>query len=129
MVKMTNKEILEKVNVLGEVSSRKLPVKASYAIGKNITKVERELKHYNKERQKLIEEYCLKEDDGTLKITDGNYDIDPARLKDFNKEIDELQEIEVEMDIHKFNIELLNGYEMTASEMMCIDFMLEDIKK
>ncbi|EDT14117.1 DUF1617 family protein [Clostridium perfringens] len=129
MVKMTNKEILEKVNVLGEISSRKLPVKVSYAIGKNITKVERELKHYNKERQKLIEEYCLKEDDGTLKITDGNYDIDPARLKDFNKEIDELQEIEVEMDIHKFNIELLNGYEMTASEMMCIDFMLEDIKK
>ena len=67
MVKLTNKEILEKVNVLGEVSSRKLPVKVSYAIGKNISKVERELKHYNKERQKLIEEYCLKEEDGTLK--------------------------------------------------------------
>ena len=46
MVKMTNKEILEKVNVLGEISLRKLPVKVSYAIGKNISKVERELKHY-----------------------------------------------------------------------------------
>lgn len=126
MVKMTNKEILEKVNVLGEISSRKLPVKVSYAIAKNIEKVERELKHYNKERKKIIEEYCLKENDGTLKITNGNYDIDPARLNDFNKQIYELQEIEIEMDIHKFNIELLNGYEMTASEMMCIDFMLEE---
>ncbi|MDK0740534.1 hypothetical protein P7A62_02300 [Clostridium perfringens] len=126
MVKMTNKEILEKVNVLGEISLRKLPVKVSYAIGKNISKVERELKHYNKERQKLIEEYCLKEDDGTLKITEGNYDIDLERLEYFNKEINELQEIEVEMDIHKFNIELLNGYEMSPGELMCIDFMIEE---
>ncbi|WP_415330903.1 hypothetical protein [Clostridium perfringens] len=126
MVKMTNKEILEKVNVLGELTARKLPVKVSYAIGKNISKVERELKHYNKERQKLIEEYCLKEDDGTLKITEGNYDIDPKRLEDFNKEINELQEIEVEIDIHKFNIELLDGYEMSPGELMCIDFMIEE---
>ena len=126
MIKMTNKEILEKVNVLGELTARKLPVKVSYAIGKNISKVERELKHYNKERQKLIEEYCLKEDDGTLKITEGNYDIDPKRLEDFNKEINELQEIEVEIDIHKFNIELLDGYEMSPGELMCIDFMIEE---
>ena len=126
MVKMTNKEILEKVSVLGEISSRKLPVKVSYAIGKNISKVERELKHYNKERQKIIKDYCLKEDDGTLKITEGNYDIDPERLEYFNKEINELQEIEVEMDIHKFNIELLNGYEMSPGELMCIDFMIEE---
>ena len=126
MVKLTNKEILEKVGILGEISNRKLPVKVSYAIGKNISKVERELKHYNKERQKLIEEYCLKEEEGTLKITDGNYDIDPERLEDFNKEIDELQEIEVEMDIHKFNIELLNNYEMSPGELMCIDFMIEE---
>ncbi|HAT4162109.1 TPA: DUF1617 family protein [Clostridium perfringens] len=126
MVKMTNKEILEKVNVLGELTARKLPVKVSYAIGKNISKVERELKLYNKERQKLIEEYCLKEDDGTLKITEGNYDIDPKRLEDFNKEINELQEIEVEIDIHKFNIELLDGYEMSPGELMCIDFMIEE---
>ncbi|EHK2400408.1 DUF1617 family protein [Clostridium perfringens] len=126
MIKMTNKEILEKVNVLGELTARKLPVKVSYAIGKNISKVERELKLYNKERQKLIEEYCLKEDDGTLKITEGNYDIDPKRLEDFNKEINELQEIEVEIDIHKFNIELLDGYEMSPGELMCIDFMIEE---
>lgn len=126
MVKMTNKEILEKVSGLGEISSRKLPVKVSYAISKNISKVERELKHYNEERQKLIKEYCLKEDDGTLKITDGNYDIGPERLEDFNKEINELQEIEVEMDIHKFNIELLNGYEMSPGELICIDFMIEE---
>ncbi|MGU8655284.1 hypothetical protein ACV3RG_16405 [Clostridium perfringens] len=126
MIKMTNKEILEKVGMLGEISNKKLPVKVSYSIGKNISKVERELKHYNKERQKIIVEYCLKEDDGTLKITDGNYDIDPERLEDFNKEINELQEIEVEMDIHKFNIELLNGYEMSPGELICIDFMIEE---
>lgn len=126
MIKLTNKEILERVSILAELRNRKLPVKVSYAIGKNISKIERELKHYNDARQKIIEEYCLKEKDGSLKILDGNYDIDPKRLNKFNDDIDELKDIEVEIDVHKFNIELLNNYEMSPEELICIDFMIED---
>lgn len=127
MIKLSNKEMLEKVNTLGEISTRRLPVKVSYAIAKNIGKVDRELKHYYKERQKLIEEYCLKEDNGDLKIDkDQNYCIDPKLKADWEKDIKELQEIEVEIDIHKFKFDLLNGYEMTPGELMCIDFMIEE---
>lgn len=126
MIKLTNKEILDRVPTLQELSGRKLPIRVSYAIAKNMTKIERELKHYNKERQKLIDEYCLKEEDGTLKIINGSYNIDPKRKEKFNKEINELQEIEIEIDVHKFNISLLEGEEMTPSELMNIDFMIEE---
>ncbi|AIY83091.1 hypothetical protein U729_2617 [Clostridium baratii str. Sullivan] len=126
MAKLTNKEIIEKVGMLGELSNRKLPVKVSYAIGKNISKIESELKHYNKARKNILEKYCEKDEEGNLKIEDGNYVIKENEKENWNKDIKDLDEIVVEIDTHTFNIDLLNGYEMSPSEMMCIDFMLEE---
>ncbi|MBP1889876.1 hypothetical protein J2Z53_001459 [Clostridium moniliforme] len=126
MSKLTNKEILEKVGMLGEVSRKSLPVKVSYAIGKNIGKIESELKHYNNEREKIVEKYCEKDEEGNLKIENGNYVIKEDEKENWEKDMKELQDIEVDVDVHKFKLELLNGYDMTASEMMCIDFMIEE---
>lgn len=126
MAKLTNKEIIEKVGMLGEISNRKLPVKVSYAIGKNISKIESELKHYNKERENIVDKYCEKDEDGNFKIENGNYVIKENEIENWNKDMKDLQEIIVEIDVHTFSIDMLNGYDMTASEMMCIDFMIEE---
>ena len=126
MLKLTNKEILEKVGMLGEISRKTLPVKVSYAIGKNIGKIESELKHYNNEREKIVEKYCEKDEKGKLKIENGNYVIKDDEKENWNKDMKILQDIEIEFDVHKFKLEELNGYDMTASEMMCIDFMIEE---
>lgn len=126
MAKLTNKEILDKVNVLGNISNRNLPVRVSYALAKNISKIENELKHYNNERAKIIERYCEKDEEGNSKIENGNYVIKKDEIENWNKDMKDLQDIENEFDVHKFNLELLNGYDMTANEMMCIDFMIEE---
>lgn len=126
MAKLTNREILEKVGMLGELSNRKLPVKASYAIAKNISKVEKELKHYNTEREKILKECCLKDEEGNLKIEDGNYAIDPDKMGKWNKDMNDLQDIEIEIDVHTFKLEELTGYDMTPSELMVIDFMIKE---
>lgn len=126
MAKLTNKEILDKVNMLGDISNRKLPVKVSYALAKNISKIESELKHYNNERVKIVDKYCERDEENNLKIENGNYVIKEDEIENWNKDMKDLQDIEIEFDVHKFNIELLNGYDMTASEMMCIDFMIEE---
>lgn len=126
MAKLTNKEIIEKVGMLGGISDRKLPVKVSYAIAKNISKIESELKHYNKEREKIVDKYCEKDEEGNLKIEDGNYAIKKEEKENWNKDMNDLQEIVVEIDAHTFNMDLLTGYDMSPNEMMCIDFMLEE---
>lgn len=126
MAKLTNKEILDKVNILGDISNRKLPVKVSYALAKNISKIESELKHYNNERVKIVDKYCERDEENNLKIENGNYVVKEDEIENWNKDMKDLQDIEIEFDVHKFNIELLNGYDMTASEMMCIDFMIEE---
>jgi len=124
MAKFKNKEILEKVGMLGGISGKSLPVKVSYAIGKNIGKIESELKHYNKEREKIVDKYCEKDEEGNLKIEDGNYVIKEGEKENWNKDMKDLQDIEVEIDAHTFKLEELNGYDMTPSELICIDFMI-----
>lgn len=50
-MKLTNRKIVNDANLLGNLTHKQLPIKVSYAIAKNISKIEKELEIYNKERQ------------------------------------------------------------------------------
>lgn len=125
-MKLTNKQIVNDSMILMEISRKELPIKVSYALAKNISKIEKELEIYNSERQKLIDKYCVKDENGENKVDENNQlKIQEEYLKDWEKGIKELQNIELEIDIHKFKLEELNGYNMTPSELIAIDYMIE----
>lgn len=128
-MKITIRNILNDTNSLAVISQKQLPIKVSYAIAKNIKKLESELKIYNEERQKLIDQYCIKDNEGNNVIDENNnLKIADEHLDAWNKEINELMDIEVDIDIHKFNLDsLMNGnYDMTPAELMIIDYMIEE---
>lgn len=126
-MKLTNKKILNDAMAIGTISNKELPIKVSYALAKNIAKLDKEIEIYNKERQKLIDKYSVKNADGKTVIDENNQiKIQDKFLDDWNKDIKELQDIEVEIDIHKFKLEELNGYNMTPAELMAINYMLEE---
>lgn len=128
-MKITIRKILNDTNSLAVISQKQLPIKVSYAIAKNIKKLENELKIYNEERQKLIDKYCIKDEEGNNVIDENNnLKIADEHLDNWNKEINELMDIEVDIDIHKFNLDsLMNGnYDMTPAELMIIDYMIEE---
>lgn len=125
-MKLTNKKIVNDSMILMEVSRKELPIKVSYALAKNIAKIEKELEIYNSERQKLLDKYCIKDENGENKVDENNQlKIQEEYLKDWEKDIKELQNIDLEIDIHKFKIDELNGYNMAPSELMAIDYMIE----
>ena len=127
-MKLSNERIVNDANVLGAISQKNLPIKVSYAIAKNIAKIEAEIKVYNKERQKLIEKYSVKDEEGKPLIEDNNIRIAPEHVEDWNGDIKELLAIENEIDIHKFHIdELINSKcDMSPAELMLIDYMIEE---
>lgn len=120
-MKLSNGKILNSIGTLSKVSQMELPIKVSYAIAKNISKIESELKIYNIEKQKLIDKYSCKDEHGNLKISEDHQN-------EWNKDIEALVDIEVDIDIHKFKAEeLLNsGCNMTPAEFMAIDYMIEE---
>ena len=124
-MKLCNQKVINVVNGIGNILEMSLPVKSSYAISKNIAKIEKEAEIYNKEREKLLNKYAAKNEDGTLKI-DENGAVILENAEGWNKDIKELLEIEVDINIHKFSIHEIENCNMTAREIALIDFMIEE---
>lgn len=129
-MRITNRRIVNDANFLGAlVHKTGLSIKVSYALAKNISKIERELDIYNKERQKLIDKYCIKDEEGNNVIDENNQlKIADKHLDAWSKDINELLDIEIDIDIHKFNKDdLLNSNcDLTPAELMLIDYMIEE---
>ncbi|AJA50050.1 hypothetical protein CPAST_c40210 [Clostridium pasteurianum DSM 525 = ATCC 6013] len=124
-MKISNQKLLEDIQKLGGVAQKQLPVKVSYAISKNISKIESELKIYDKERQKLIEKYGEKDEQGKV-VADEKGQIKFKDKDSWDKDIKALLDIENEIDIHKFSIDELNGFNISAAELQVIDYMIDD---
>lgn len=129
VLKLSNERIVNTINVLGELSNAKLPVKVAYAITKNINKINSDLKAYNEEKAKLIDKYAEKDEEGKLKADEyGNVTLKEEYIQDWNRDIAELLSIENEIDIHMIQLDdLLNSdYNISPAELAAIDFMIND---
>lgn len=124
-MKLSNEKLANSINVLSKLINMELPIKLSYAFSKNITKIDRELEVYNKERQKLIEKYGEKDEEGKLKVKeDGNINI--IDVDNFNKDIKEILEIETDIDIHVIDLDSVNeDIKITPGELIVIDYMFK----
>lgn len=127
-MKLSNERIVNDAAVLGAISQKNLPIKVSYAIAKNIAKIEAEIKVYNKERQKLIDKYSIKDKEGKPLIEENSIKIADEYKESWNKDIRELLDMENEIDIHKFHISELENSNctMTPVELNAIDYMIEE---
>lgn len=127
-MKLTNRKIVNDANLLGNLTHKQLPIKVSYAIAKNISKIEKELEIYNKERQKLIDKYCLKGEEGNLIDENNQFKIADGNLESWNKDMNELLDIEIDINIHKFSKDDLfnSNCNITPAELMLIDYMIEE---
>ncbi|MFR5746082.1 MAG: DUF1617 family protein [Romboutsia timonensis] len=127
-MKLTNRKIVNDANLLGNLTHKQLPIKVSYAIAKNISKIEKELEIYNKERQKLIDKYCLKDEEGNLIDENNQFKIADGNLESWNKDMNELLDIEIDINIHKFSKDDLfnSNCNITPAELMLIDYMIEE---
>ncbi|MDP4144482.1 MAG: hypothetical protein Q8936_08380 [Bacillota bacterium] len=126
-MKLSNQRILEDIQKLGEIAQKQLPVKVSYAIAKNISKIEAELKIYNNEREKLIDKYAEKDEHGeVIAYENGQVKFKKGCLKAWHNDISDLLTIENEIDIHKFRIDELNGINISPAEIKTIEYMIEE---
>ena len=121
---MTNREIQSKVQILQTITQRQLPVKASYAIAKNITTINRELKIFEAEKMKIVNEYAIKDESGNPKVENNSYKIIEEKEEECNSKINELLDIEVEIEIRTFNINCIENMNFSPSELLEIDFMI-----
>lgn len=114
------------------MQKRTFPVKISYAIMRNIEALEKEFSSFEKQRIELCETYANKDSDGNPVIKDGAYDIPPVAKEDFNNELKELSDEEVDIDIRMVSAEEFEKCEQadrydipTGEDFAVLGFMIE----
>lgn len=111
-MKMKNFEIVNGLNILGQLAEKKLPQKISYAMTRNNIILAKEYEAYGKEIEKLNEMY----DDYIIKNEEGSPELNPSGLpklkpeveKEYYNKINELINIEIEVDLYKIDEECFN---------------------
>ena len=101
-----------------------LPAKTSYWLSRLLSALEPLNKVYADERKKLIEKWCDKNEDGTIKQANGQCSFGD-HLLDFDKEFQELLSIDLSIDMNPIEIALdtlptgiLNSYDFPRLEGM-----------
>lgn len=117
--------IINSVEVLKKITNAEIPIQTSYYIAKNIEKIEKELEFFEKERTKIVKKYGEKKEDGELIVSE-NGNVNIVDVENFNKEMQELNSLEVELDIVKINIEDLRDSKIsiTPREVLSISYLL-----
>lgn len=125
-------ELRELTANLYPMQKKTFPVKISYAIMRNIEALEKEFSAFEKQRIELCKTYANKDEDGNPVIKDGSYDIPSDVREDFNNELKELSDEEVEIDIRTISAEEFEKCEQadrydipTGEDFAVLGFMIE----
>ena len=130
-MKMTLSEVIVNTRNLNTVANKVLPGKLSYAIAKNLIKLNAEVELIEKGRMDLINQHVEKDEEGKPVVVDGNYKLGDNAEK-FNEEYNEYLATETEVEIMTVDPEIFDKLDaprydgLTSTQMMAIDFMIAD---
>lgn len=133
-MKMTNFTLVNMVNVLQNYSDKKLPQKISFAITRNLMKLSKEYGVYDTQLKKLFESYSdhmVKDDKGNVRTYDSGIPIVDDSIKaEFDEQIAELLNIEIEVDMYYIDPEVFDYDDkgiydaMSAQDIMVLQSIL-----
>ncbi|MDD3841072.1 MAG: hypothetical protein PHP06_11025 [Clostridia bacterium] len=90
------------------IADKELPIRVAFLVQKNISVVEAEIKNAEAIRQKIIQKYTDVEATKKLK-GQGKIQLQKDKLEEYSKEVNELMEQEVEVELKQININDLDG--------------------
>jgi len=124
-MELTNLTIFESIESLKVLSNCKLPIKAAFKISRVIKVVEDISKDIDSARQKLIDKFGSKLEDGSLDISaDGRVTI--TNVAEYNKEWDELMHVTNKVEVDRMDLELLGPVSIEPKHLYKLDWLFSD---
>lgn len=136
-MKMKLADVLVKSTQLEYLARKQLPVRLSYAIGRNRDAFAKEYQRYEAERIKMCEMFADKDEDGKPIIENNNYQMTDEARQELNQALDEFRNTtEVDIEIYKYNKKLdtllteLDGnsrYDaLSADDLRLLSFIIDE---
>ena len=128
MEKLTLNVLLEgKSSFAYLVSQRdKLSGKVNYQISKYIKPYNDEIEAYDEARKAIVKKYANLDENGEPVVIGDNYDVPNEKLKDFEREIKELGEQEVNTAWKMIKLDDLESAGLAPIDYYNLDFMIEE---
>ena len=126
MIKITMNELLNVIPILRELSTKSFKGAATFKIARLMRELDKETTLFEESRQKLAEKYGARREDGSLIINeDGTIKLQEDKVQDCNDEIMALLLTEVEINAEKIPEEAFFDIEITPSQAMAIDTLID----
>ena len=127
MFNMQLKDVIEGTDVLKKLAGQSLRGKVAFQISKILKKLEDELTLFNNTRVDIIKKYSETDENGEL-IADenGNVKLKEETIAEFNKEITELLNMEIEIDANKIALKDIEDVDFTPAEMTLLMPLIEE---
>lgn len=130
-ITLTNKEVVNIMQSIGDLASLNLPVHASWNIAKNTKKFTSIFETFAECENQLIQKYAIKDEEGDVRVFENNqYKIAPKFVSQFNSDRLELLDCENTINIHPVNIsDLLNDEntnKIKPSTLLNFEFMISE---
>lgn len=122
MITVKISDLLNSTETLQKLAKQDFKAKLAWSLARLLKSAENEIQGFNETRLNLIKKYGEKDENGEL-VTDegGNCKIVPESIADFNKELNELLNAEVEINSNPIDFQLLSDINFTPAEMNVLE--------
>lgn len=127
MIKVSLNDILNASETFNAIMQQSFKGSLAFKIARLARELSKEMETFNAERQKLLQKYCVKDENGELKTNDnGTVQVEPDKINEFNEEFSSLLETEVEINAEKLSMDSLDSFDITPQQMISIEKFFEE---
>lgn len=126
MIKIKLNDVVNSTDTFTKIMQQSFKGSLAFKIARLARELDKEMQTFNSERQKIIEKYGEKDNDGKV-ITDdkGIVKFDNSKIQELNDEFNTLLDTEIEINADKLPMDNIDDFEITPQEMLNIEIFFE----
>ena len=126
MIKIKLNDVVNATETFNKIMQQSFKGSLAFKIARLARELDTEMKTFNEERQKIIQKYGNKDENGELIIDEnGNVKFDNADIEEINQDFSSLLETELEINADKLPMDSIDNFEITPQEMLGIEIFFE----
>ena len=126
MIKVKLNDIVNSTETFNKIMQQSFKGSLAFKIARLARELDKEMQTFNSERQKIIQKYGEKGENGELKVDEnGNVRFENSKIQEINDEFNSLLNTELEINADKLPIDSIDAFEITPQEMLGIEIFFE----
>lgn len=122
MIKVTLNDIVNTTETFNKIMQQSFKGSLAFKIARLARELDKEMKTFNDERQKIIQKYGEKDENGELKTDDnGNVKFEIDKLDEINEEFNALLNNQLEINAELLPMDKIDDFNITPQEMLNLE--------